>query len=67
MNFEYSKFCFYWYNSQNLLCDFKAGLTMYNIKKKDKRYGKEMTEINQQWSALPRDFEGQNRALMSVE
>ena len=28
---------------------------MYNILK-DKRYCEEMTEVNQQWSALPRDF-----------
>ena len=28
VNFEYSKFCSYQYNGYNLLCDFKAGLTM---------------------------------------
>ena len=29
---------------------------MYNIVKDDKRYYDEMTEINQKWSVLPRDF-----------
>ena len=55
MNIDYSKYCSYWYNGYNLLCGLKAGLTMYNILK-DKRYYEGMTEINQQWSALPHDF-----------